>query len=465
MAHITRLLRTCQYMSSELQFALTVTPPEVDNRQAATGESAAGFVLTPARLRVWGMRSALSLVDQGLTSGSSFLLNVLLARWLPQEAYGAFAVSFAGFLFLSGFHNVIFVEPMTVIGPSSYSRRLTDYFSAQLRAHMILVGTLAGLGLLGGGVLAIVVSRSPLGAVILAASLSVPLLLSFWMTRRMCYVVQDPAIAMQASALYFALLFAGTFGLRQLSSLTPSTAFLLMASSSVLASVFILRRLRVSFDFFSRGRSPAFRQILTENWSYGRWLTLTNALSWMSLQAQTFLAAALLGLAAAGTLRAMQLPSLAMTQVIVAATLLVLPSMSQELGRGNVDRLRKKAILSTAFLTALGTLFVAGLFLFAAPLEGLLFGQKYSTSAWLIPVLGLAPVFMGFSSSLSLALRALGKSRFELLAYVLSATTALVSAWVFMPRWGLPGAAASIAGSTAVLAMAVLVCFLKWGKG
>jgi len=73
---------------------------------------------------IWGKRSFLSLADQSLTSGSAFLLNVLLARWLAPEAYGAFAVSFAGFLFLSGFHNVLFVEPMTVMGPSSYSGQL-----------------------------------------------------------------------------------------------------------------------------------------------------------------------------------------------------------------------------------------------------------------------------------------------------------------------------------------------------
>jgi O-antigen/teichoic acid export membrane protein len=154
-----------------------------------------------------------------------------------------------------------------------------------------------------------------------------------------------------------------------------------------------------------------------------------------------------------------------MTQAIAATTLLILPSMSQDLGRGNVARLRKKAILSTVFLTTLAILFVAGLFLFAGPLDRLLFGQKYSSSAWLMPVLGLVPVFTGFSASLSLALRALRKSQFELLAYALSATSALASALLLMPRWGLAGAAASIVGSTAVLAMAVLVCFLKWGKG
>jgi hypothetical protein len=61
-------------------------------------------LLTMARLRVWGARSALSLLDQGLTSGAGFCVNLVLARWMPAEVYGAFAVVFAGLLFISGFH-------------------------------------------------------------------------------------------------------------------------------------------------------------------------------------------------------------------------------------------------------------------------------------------------------------------------------------------------------------------------
>ncbi len=430
----------------------------------AAEEAFPSSLLTPARLRIWGKRSVLSLLDQGLTAGSGFLLNVLLARWLSREAYGTFTVSFAAFLLLSGFHNVFFVEPMTVIGPSSYPGRLTEYFGEQLRTHILLLGTLCGLGLLAGGLLAIVTSGGPLSAVIMAAASTIPLLLTFWLARRMCYVVQDPALAAQASALYFVLLFAGAFGLRKLSFLNPATAFLLMACFGGFASCLILWRLRVPLQFCTGWKSPSLRQVLKENWTYGRWLILTTALSWISLQAQTFLAAAFLGLASAGALRAMQLPSLAMTQVTGAASLLLLPSMSQELCRGNVNRLRQKAILATVFITALGFLFVTGLFLFANPLERILFREKYSTSAWLIPVLGIVPVFMGFSSSLSLALRALGKSQFELFAYFFSAIAALVSAYVLMPKWGLAGAAASIVGSAGVLTISVLVCFWKWGN-
>ncbi len=62
-------------MSSELEFALTATPPEVDKRQAATGETAAGFVLTPARLRVWRMRSGFVAGELGVNVRGGFRRN------------------------------------------------------------------------------------------------------------------------------------------------------------------------------------------------------------------------------------------------------------------------------------------------------------------------------------------------------------------------------------------------------
>ncbi len=104
-------------------------------------------VITGERLRAWGWLSALSLVDQGLASGAGFAVSLLLARWMEPEVYGAFAVAFAGFLFVSGFHNVLLLEPMSVMGPSRHAARLPGYFRAQIAVHFILVGVLCGVSL------------------------------------------------------------------------------------------------------------------------------------------------------------------------------------------------------------------------------------------------------------------------------------------------------------------------------
>ena len=74
---------------------------------SATFQEKIGLVaveLTRERVRFWGIRSGLSVLDQGLTSGAGFLLNLFLARWLTSDGYGAFAV---GLLLFSSFSGSI----------------------------------------------------------------------------------------------------------------------------------------------------------------------------------------------------------------------------------------------------------------------------------------------------------------------------------------------------------------------
>jgi O-antigen/teichoic acid export membrane protein len=419
-------------------------------------------LLTASRLRVWGARTVLSLLDQGLTSGASFVANLLLARWLAPSSYGAFALAFAGFLLVTGFHNVIFLEPMTVYGASRYREEVSKYFAANLRAHMVVMGALSAAVSILGGIWLAWDPRSPLGPVIVAVGIGLPFLLLFWMARRMCYVMEDPKLAAGASGFYFVLLLGGMFALKVQGWVNPANTFLVMAGASLCAALAVFLCLSIPLHILGDA-GHSVRELVRENWEYGHWLTLTNALSWITVQAQVFFVGAFLGLTGAGVLRAMQLPSLLMTQVIAATTLLFLPSLSRELGSGDIKRLREKAITSSTALATTGISLAAVLFLVAPALERFLFSGKYSSAAWLIPVLGLVPVFTGFSSFLSFVLRMCGRSQYELLAYVLSSVTAVLLAITLMPRSGLIGAAASVVGSTAVLSAAVWICYVTVG--
>src|SRR5260370_35186998 len=177
----------------------------------AVAERAVGLLLTSAKLRVWGWGSAMALVEQGLTSGAGFAVILLLARWMAPEVYGAFAVAFAGFLLVSGFHNVLLLEPMTVMGPSRYTERLPAYFRAQIMVHLVLVGPLSAAALLAGLLLWRVSPGSPLVGAVLGAGLVLPFLLLAWLVRRVCFVVQRPSAAVGASGVFLLFLAGGLF--------------------------------------------------------------------------------------------------------------------------------------------------------------------------------------------------------------------------------------------------------------
>ncbi len=428
--------------------------------QAATESFSSA--LPGARLRAWGVRFGLAIVDQGFTSAAGFLLNLLLARWLASEAYGAFAVMFATLLFLSGFHNVLLLEPMSVFGPAGYSHRLAGYFSAQLRVHAVLVGVLSGTLLTIGAVMTRFGAHRELVAATLGSALALPFLLLLWLARRMCYVVHRPSIAVWGSAAYFVFVLVGLFALHQSGWLNPFWAFLLIAGASVVPVLLLLWRL----DLF--GGAPAdpcpWKQVLRENWNYGRWLVASTTLFSMASQTQTYLAAAFLGLSAAGILRAMQVPSLAMTQIVAAVGLLLLPTMSSDFGLGRSHQLRKKALLATVSLTAMAAAFAAVLWAFAGQIEHLLFGGKFAADAWLIPILGLVPVCAALATGLSMALRASQKPHFDLLANAVAAPVGVLTAVIFIKLWGVGGAATSLVAGFATYAAVYFCSYRQWSR-
>jgi len=204
----------------------------------------------------------------------------------------------------------------------------------------------------------------------------------------------------------------------------------------------------------------SWRAALRENWIYGRWLVGSAVLSSVWSQTQMFLTAGLLGLGAAGILRAMQIPSLVMTQVVFAGGLLVLPSFSYDFGRGSLQQLRHKAMLTSVGLGTGGLCFAGLLVFFSGPTERLLFGGKYTNYAWLMPILALIPAAIGFLTGYSMAMRASHKPHFDLLASAIAVPVGVVSAFFFMHWWGLAGAAASMAFG--FVAYSISICWIYY---
>ena len=416
--------------------------------------------ITRKKLRVWGIRSALSIIDQGLTAAVGFGVNVLLARWLSPDSYGAFAVAFAGFLFISGFFNVLLLEPLTVLGPSRHAKRLQAYFREQLVIHAVLVGALSALILAAGLVLWRVIPANPLVGAVFASGLALPFLLLLWLVRRMCYVLQRPSIAVFGSVFNVSFVFAGLFILRQMNRVSPFTAFSLTGLGSLFAALLLIRQMGLSKDILATPDATSWRRALRENWIYGRWLVGSTVLYSLSSQTQMFLVAAYVGLGAAGILRAMQIPSLVLTQVIAATGLLVLPALSYDFGSGLIERMRRKARLVSFLLVAGALVFTATLAIFAGSVEHILYGGKYKAYASLIPLLTLAPAAFGASMGQSMALRASHRPHFDLFANAISAPVGVSSALLFMHWWGLAGAAASmIAGFVAYTAAAYWIYY------
>jgi O-antigen/teichoic acid export membrane protein len=438
--------------------------PAIEKPETANSARPAAFAIpTRDQVRVWGARSFVSLIDQGLTSGAGFAANVLLARWMPAAEYGAFAVAFAGYLFLTLFHNALLLEPLSVIGPARHATRMREYFRAQLRVHAVLVWPLSAVILAAAWIFLRFAPHSPLIGALVGAGLSLPFLLLLWLARRMCYVLQRPSIAVLGSCVYFVLSLAAIAALRFLAHLTPFTAFCALALGSLAGSALILGRLRTSKADAASANVP-WKSAFAENWIYGRWLMGSAALYAISTSTQTFFTAGALGLGAAGVLRAMQIPSQAMTQIIAAIGLLVLPALSYDFGRGQFKRLRHSAVFVSMALGAAAIAFTVCLALGDIRVESLLYGGKYAEYARLIPILALIPVANGLCTGYSMALRASQKPHYDLISNAVAAPVAVLSTIFLVHRWGLFGAGVSMVLSFAAMNLVTLIFFLRHGN-
>jgi len=85
----------------------------------------------------WLIKGMYAVLDQGLISGSNFLLGILLARWTGAEQYGAYALAFAIFILVSIVYQALVLEPMTVFAPSVYHTAPKQYLGILVQLQMV----------------------------------------------------------------------------------------------------------------------------------------------------------------------------------------------------------------------------------------------------------------------------------------------------------------------------------------
>jgi O-antigen/teichoic acid export membrane protein len=413
------------------------------------------------RLRSWGTRGGLAILDQGAYSGSNFILNIILARWLTQQDYGAFSVAFSLVLFFSSFHNAIQLEPMSIIGPANYSEDLDEFLHAQIRLNFIITIPIALLLFMIGFVLQFIGTiDSWMSRVLISAGLALPFIFFLWVVRRTFYVRRQLKGALFSSVLYAFLVLGGLFVAHRFGLESSLTGFGLMGAASLLSGLITLLWWRKGL---ARGKMfVQMNKVMSSHWHFGKWALAAAALAVAAGQVQILLTASMIDLEAAGAFRAMQNFVLPMLQTISAISILGLPVLSADFGRGDYSGLRRKGFTIAFSLTGMAFLYLIAMWLLAVPLDQWLYGGKYSAYIWLVAPFCLVPIFTSMETGFSLTLRSIQKVRIYLIDGVVSGVTGIVTSFIFIKAWGITGSVFSMVTTSLVSLITFMVLFKMW---
>jgi O-antigen/teichoic acid export membrane protein len=389
----------------------------------------------------WLGKGSLAVLDQGLISGSNFLIGIVLARWLVPEQFGAYALAFSIFLFLAGFQNALFLEPMSVFGPASHRKCLQSYLGSLLGLNFILTIFLSILLCTGTIVLRPFSTNHALTPALFGVCVGIPLILSFWLCRRAVYLELAPGLAASSASAYCLVLISLLLVVRRLGWLSSFTAFVIQSIAALAAAVFLLIFLKPQFD--SR-TGPATSAIVGQHWRYGRWSMGTVFVYWLSGNAYYVVIGALLRMKDVAALRALQNFTLPFGQLLTALSLLVLPWASArfaEEGRlGLQQRIRQITIMFTGGACA----YLAVIWLFGGRLIGVLYDGRYTEFAYLLPLVAAPMVITAASQGSSIAVLAMQFPADVFLAYAVAGIATVLIGVPLTRYYGLTGAALGI---------------------
>jgi O-antigen/teichoic acid export membrane protein len=401
----------------------------------------------------WVAKGGLAVVDQGLTTGSNFLISILLARWLPAAEYGAYAVAFAIYLLIIMLYQSVLLEPMSVYGPSAYRDRLRSYFKSLWLFHLAASFLIFFLLIISAGVAFRLRAGGSLAGALAGIALAAPLVLLAWLVKRAFYLQLLPGPPAASAFVYCAFVLAGLGLFHKYALLSPFSALLLMGiaglGSAIPLILYLLRGLP------SAAGPVSLSEAWSRHWGYGRWALASYGLQWVPNSIFYPIVSSFSGMAEAGQLRALMNFSSPVFQGYTALVSLLLPYAARIYHQ-------KGSAQSGVFARRISELFVSGaivywclLLLFREPAFRVLYSGKYLDITYLLPIVALSSIFWCMFVGPATVLRAMDSPASVLVAVsissIVSAAVGIPATWAF----GIKGALWAITATQLLGALAI----------
>ena len=381
-------------------------------------------------------KSTLSVLDQGVVSGTSFATSVLLGRMVSQEELGVYYLALSVFYFARGIQEQVVSAPYMIYCGRKQGPELAQYAgSTLLHQCVVMLATAAALlialaaGALPSGI------QSAFWLLVVAA----PLMLVREFARQMSFAHLDIT---RATLLDIAASILQVIALIILAATGQLTIFTTLATLAIAAGLATIGWFATSRQGTIAQTGAAIRDWL-HNWQFARWALASQLLANTTPYIMPWVVAVTHGEAQTGMLGACT------TLVGLSSTFLqgvcnfLSPQAAQAYSRGGLAELRSVLIKSAIlFSVGLGAFALLG-FLLGEQIAVLLFGPQFAGAGIIIGVLSLSVLANSFGATAGNGLWAMERPRANFVADLISLGVVILATPILVPPFGPLGAAIS----------------------
>jgi len=397
-----------------------------------------------------------TLADQATVSGVNFFTNILLARAMGLEDFGAYTLSWFVVLFAASLQFSMISAPMMSIGPKQSEARRLGYFGCvftQMSAFAIASTVIVMIGAYLSG------NFFPEWHI---SAIAIPLALA-----TAAYQVRDfvRRYLFTRGRAFVALLFdTTTFGIQLgLLSWVAYYGQLRVADALWIVLVSTIIGLPViAGDVWSMSvRRKNLLVIARRHWRFSRWLGASALLQVVSSQMFLIATGLLLGTAAVGALRASQ-NLLGLAQILFFGLQNMIPIRAGRHFREGGVRALVRYIKRVAGALELATATIV--LTFAVVPEfwlHLFFGSQFTGIGHLVRWYAVTYLVVALAFPLNAGLWALETARPIFISYVAATSFGLAAAYPLLTNFGVVGAAAGVLMTQFIMVAVLLIGFAR----
>lgn len=372
------------------------------------------------------------LADQMLISFTNFATMVLLARGLGPAGFGEFTLIYGAMLFANSLQSALVIQPHSVLSTTRQGQEYSDYTTSTAFFQILFVIAAVALAL-GSGLVSWAANWSTTHLLLaLAPCLAAWQLQEF--VRRVLYNETRLDAAFYNDLISYGGQTVAIAVLWWFQKLTGPIAMYAIMATSAVGAVVGFWQLRSSLN----GRVT--RAVFIENWHFGKWLGGAELGYWLSSQIYLYLAAAILGTAATGTLKAAYV-IFGPIRILGFFLKSVLPNrFARTLVKGGNAAMAEQVRLVYWMVAPFMGSFCLLVAIFAGPILRVLYGEQYSSETTVLMLYAIFAFVAFMAQIVACALRAKRLTKRIFASQMYASLVAVPVGWIIIKLMGINGA-------------------------